>query len=115
MQRLEERKRRNRSTNRFDRFDFDFDPSTRAFQSIAKVVGSVRSLPYRYIIDSFDEEVEDATTSIPPPSSELSTSSVSTKYAPSKFPDYEAWTIDKFERFPGFMICHDPSRERTWW
>ncbi|KAI8417250.1 hypothetical protein FOFC_03563 [Fusarium oxysporum] len=66
-------------------------------------------------MDSFDEEVEDATTSIPPPSSELSTSSASTKYAPSKFPDYEAWTIDKFERFPGFTICHDPSRERTWW
>ncbi|KAH7471429.1 hypothetical protein FOMA001_g13061 [Fusarium oxysporum f. sp. matthiolae] len=66
-------------------------------------------------MDSFDEEVEDATTPIPPPSSELSTSSASTKYAPSKFPDYEAWTIDKFERFPGFTICHDPSRERTWW
>ncbi|WKT53989.1 hypothetical protein QSH57_004573 [Fusarium oxysporum f. sp. vasinfectum] len=66
-------------------------------------------------MDSFDEEVEGATTSIPPPSSELSTSSASTKYAPSKFPDYEAWTIDKFERFPGFTICHDPSRERTWW
>ncbi|EXA30032.1 hypothetical protein FOVG_18539 [Fusarium oxysporum f. sp. pisi HDV247] len=27
-------KLRNRSTNRFDRFDFDFDPSARAFQSI---------------------------------------------------------------------------------
>ncbi|KNB17842.1 hypothetical protein FOXG_22068 [Fusarium oxysporum f. sp. lycopersici 4287] len=66
-------------------------------------------------MDSFDEEVEDATTSIPPPSSELSTSSASAKYAPSKFPDYEAWTIDKFEHFPGFTICHDPSRERTWW
>ncbi|RKK11157.1 hypothetical protein BFJ66_g18341 [Fusarium oxysporum f. sp. cepae] len=63
-------------------------------------------------MDSFDEE--DA-ASTPPPPSELSTSSASTKYAPSRFPDYEAWTIDKFERFPGFTICHDPSRERTWW
>ncbi|EGU73571.1 hypothetical protein FOXB_15921 [Fusarium oxysporum f. sp. conglutinans Fo5176] len=175
-------KLRNRSTNRFDRFDFDFDPSARAFQSIdidrlqvvidrfdrrspnssavlgpyerdtrqTRVLGCLsmlsaqtysiqvnlidltlanavaygltsstlcgtHSLPYRYIMDSFDEEVEDATTSIPPPSSELSTSSASTKYAPSKFPYYEAWTIDKFERFPGFTICHDPSRERTWW
>ncbi|KAH7459448.1 hypothetical protein FOMA001_g16886 [Fusarium oxysporum f. sp. matthiolae] len=52
-------------------------------------------------MDSFDEE--DA-ASTPPPPSELSTSSASTKYAPSRFPDYEAWTIDKFERFPGFTI-----------
>ncbi|KAM4061454.1 ribonuclease H-like protein [Hirsutella rhossiliensis] len=27
--------------------------------------------------------------------------------------NYEAWTTDKFGRFPGFTICHDPSRERT--
>lgn len=65
-------------------------------------------------MDSFDEEVEDI-ASTPPPPSELSTSSASTKSAPSRFPDYEAWTTDKFKRFPGFTICHDPSRERTWW
>lgn len=86
-----------------------------AYGLTSSTLCGTQSLPYRYIMDSFDEEVEDATTSIPPPSSELSTSSASTKYAPSKFPDYEAWTIDKFERFPGFTICHDPSRERTWW
>jgi hypothetical protein len=34
---------------------------------------------------------------------------------PGGFPDYEAWTAEKFERFPGFTIFHDASRERTWW
>jgi hypothetical protein len=64
-------------------------------------------------MDSFDEEVEDVSST--PPHSELSASPVPTKYAPSRFPDYEAWTADKFKRFPGFTACHDPSRERTWW
>ena len=64
-------------------------------------------------MDSFDEETEDVSST--PPPSEPSASSVSSKYAPSQFPDYEAWTTDKFERFPGFTTCHDPSRERTWW
>lgn len=64
-------------------------------------------------MDSFDEEMEDASST--PPPSEQSASSTSTKYAPSRFPDYEAWTTDKFKRFPGFTACHDPCRERTWW
>jgi hypothetical protein len=64
-------------------------------------------------MDSFDEDIE-AASSTPPPS-EPSTSSASTKYAPIRFPDYEAWTTDKFRRFPGFTIGHDSSRERTWW
>jgi hypothetical protein len=64
-------------------------------------------------MDSFDEQSEDVSSTLPP--SEPSASSASTKYAPSRFPDYEAWTTDKFERFPGLTICHDPSRERTWW
>jgi hypothetical protein len=64
-------------------------------------------------MDSFDEDME-AASSTPPPS-EPSTSSASTKYAPIRFPDYEAWTTDKFRWFPGFTIGHDPSRERTWW
>lgn len=64
-------------------------------------------------MDSFDEELEDVSST--PPPSEPSTSSASTKYIPSRVPDYEAWTTDKFKRFPGFTACHDPSRERTWW
>jgi len=60
-------------------------------------------------MDSFDEEIEDDSSAALP--SESSTLSASTRYAPSRFPDYEAWTADKFERFPGFTIC----RERTWW
>ncbi|EFZ03855.2 hAT family dimerization domain protein [Metarhizium robertsii] len=64
-------------------------------------------------MDSFDEENEDV--SLTPSPYEPSASSVSTKDAPSRFPDYEAWTTDKFERFPGFTTCHDPTRERTWW
>ncbi|KAL6405347.1 Ribonuclease H-like protein [Ilyonectria robusta] len=64
-------------------------------------------------MDSFDEELEDISST--PPPSEPSTSSASTKYIPSRVPDYEAWTTDKFKRFPGFTTCHDPSRERTWW
>jgi hypothetical protein len=63
-------------------------------------------------MDSFGEETEDVST---PPPSEPSTSAASTKYAPNRSPDYEAWTTDKFKRFPGFTTCHDPSRERTWW
>ncbi|KAM9874248.1 hypothetical protein VDGL01_11681 [Verticillium dahliae] len=51
-------------------------------------------------MDSFDEEVEDVTSTPPPPSSQLSTSSASTSHAPNRFPAYEAWTTDKFERFP---------------
>ena len=58
-------------------------------------------------MDSFDEQSEDVSSTLPP--SEPSASSASTKYAPSRFPDYEAWTTDKFERFPGLTICHDPS------
>ncbi|KJZ69473.1 hypothetical protein HIM_11135 [Hirsutella minnesotensis 3608] len=63
-------------------------------------------------MDSFDE-VEDISST--PPLSEVSASPIPIKYAPSRFPDYEAWTVDKFKRFPGFTACHDPSRERTWW
>ena len=61
----------------------------------------------------FEEEVE--TVSSSPPPSEPSTLSTPTPYLPSGFPDYEAWTATKFERFPGFTIFHDASRERTWW
>ncbi|KAM7210106.1 hypothetical protein V8F06_014509, partial [Rhypophila decipiens] len=64
-------------------------------------------------MNSFDEEIEDDSSAALP--SEPPTSSASTRYAPSRFPDYGVWTTDKFERFPGFTICHDPSRERTWW
>ncbi|KAF5121007.1 putative AC transposase [Metarhizium anisopliae] len=62
---------------------------------------------------SFEKAIE-AIPSTPPPS-EQSTSSASTKYAPVRFPNYDAWTTDKFRRFPGFTIGHVPSRERTWW
>lgn len=63
------------------------------------------------------EEAEEAKVAIPstPPLSEQSTSSASTKNTPARFPNYDAWTADKYRRFPGFTICHDPSRERTWW
>lgn len=64
-------------------------------------------------MDSFDKEME-VVSSTPAPS-EPSTSSAPTSYAAGRFPDYGAWTTDKFERFPGFTICHDLSRERTWW
>ncbi|KAH8742985.1 hypothetical protein F5883DRAFT_50468 [Diaporthe sp. PMI_573] len=73
-------------------------------------VNTVHFLLFIFILQAGIE----AASSTPPPS-EPSTSSASTKYAPIRFPDYEAWTTDKFERFPGFTICHDPSRERTWW
>lgn len=64
-------------------------------------------------MDSFDDDTE-VSSSMPLPS-ESSTNSASTTYTPSRFPDYEAWTTDRFGRFPGFTICHDPSRERIWW
>ncbi|OBS15043.1 hypothetical protein FPOA_14063 [Fusarium poae] len=64
-------------------------------------------------MDSFDEGIETASTT--PPPSEPSTISASMTYATIKFPDYDVWTADKFRRFPGFTIGHDPSRERTWW
>jgi hypothetical protein len=64
-------------------------------------------------MDSFDEEMEAVSSTAAP--SEPSAGSAPTPYAAGRFPDYEAWTTDKFERFPGFTICHDPSRERTWW
>ncbi|KAL3588058.1 hypothetical protein FPOAC2_13957 [Fusarium poae] len=64
-------------------------------------------------MDSFNEGIETASTT--PPPSEPSTISASMTYATIKFPDYDVWTADKFRRFPGFTIGHDPSRERTWW
>ncbi|KAH7231239.1 uncharacterized protein BKA55DRAFT_196670 [Fusarium redolens] len=64
-------------------------------------------------MDSFDEGIETASTT--PPPSEPSTISASMTYATIKLPDYDVWTADKFRRFPGFTIGHDPSRERTWW
>ncbi|KAM4063470.1 hypothetical protein HRG_013984 [Hirsutella rhossiliensis] len=48
-------------------------------------------------MDALDEDIEIA-SSTPPPSEPTT--------------NYEAWTTDKFGRFPG-TICHDPSRERT--
>lgn len=63
-------------------------------------------------MDSCDEETEGTSTPAP---SEPSTTSTPTKYALSRFPNYETWTADRFKRFPGFTTCHDPSRERTWW
>lgn len=60
-----------------------------------------------------DEETE--MVSSPPPPSEPSTLSTPTPSNPPGFPDYEVWTPEKFERFPGFTIFHDTSRERTWW
>jgi hypothetical protein len=50
-------------------------------------------------MDSFDDEIEDISST--PSPSEPSTSSASTNYAPSRFPDYDTWTTDKFEQFPG--------------
>ncbi|OBS15738.1 hypothetical protein FPOA_13466 [Fusarium poae] len=64
-------------------------------------------------MDSFNKGIETASTT--PPPSEPSTISASMTYATIKFPDYDVWTADKFRRFPGFTIGHDPSRERTWW
>jgi hypothetical protein len=64
-------------------------------------------------MESLDDDMETASSTQPP--SEPSTSSASRKYAPVRFPDYDAWTTDKFRRFPGFTIGHDLSRERTWW
>jgi hypothetical protein len=61
----------------------------------------------------FDEDTE--MTSSPPPSSEQSALSTPTPCPPGGFPDYEGWTAEKFQRFPGFTIFHDASRERTWW
>ncbi|KAL5313169.1 hypothetical protein ACEPPN_018902 [Leptodophora sp. 'Broadleaf-Isolate-01'] len=61
----------------------------------------------------FGEEIE--MISSPPPPSEPSILSNPTSCPPSGFPDYETWTAEKFERFPGFTIFHDTSRERTWW
>ncbi|KAM7210763.1 hypothetical protein V8F06_013858, partial [Rhypophila decipiens] len=54
---------------------------------------------------------DDSSAALP---SEPPTSSASIRYAPNRFPDYGVWTTDNFEQFPGFTICHDPSRERTW-
>ncbi|KAM4060204.1 ribonuclease H-like protein [Hirsutella rhossiliensis] len=48
-------------------------------------------------MDALDEDIEIA-SSTPPPSEPTT--------------NYEAWTTDKFGRFPA-SICHDPSRERT--
>lgn len=62
-------------------------------------------------MDSFDEEME-VVSSTPTPS-EPSARSAPMPYAAGRFPDYEAWTADKFERFTGFTICHDPSRYRV--
>ncbi|KAJ3495227.1 hypothetical protein NLG97_g3547 [Lecanicillium saksenae] len=64
-------------------------------------------------MDSFDEEAEEGLSSLL--TSEPSTSSTPTKRSSNVFPNYNAWTADRFERFPGFTTCHDPSRERTWW
>lgn len=62
---------------------------------------------------SLDEELDVASS--PPPLSEPSTRSTPTPSNPAGFPDYEAWTPEKFERFPGLTIYHDSTRERTWW
>lgn len=62
-------------------------------------------------MDLNDDMTEDVST---PPASEASATS-SSKYTPSRFPDYEIWTADRFQRFPGLTACHDPARERTWW
>ncbi|KAJ9419097.1 hypothetical protein QL093DRAFT_2565266 [Fusarium oxysporum] len=86
-----------------NRFDFDFDPSTRAFHVTQDRPVSLDALNLidltlaNVVAYGLTSKVEDATTLIPPPSSELLTSLASTKYVPSKFLDYEAWTIDKFE------------------
>jgi hypothetical protein len=53
-----------------------------------------------------DEDTE--MTSSPPPL-EPSTLSTLTSYGPGGFPDYEGWTADKFQHFPGFTIFHDIS------
>ena len=50
----------------------------------------------------FDEDAE--MTSSPPPPSEPSSLSTPTPCPPGGFPDYESWTAEKFQRFPGFPI-----------
>ena len=64
-------------------------------------------------MDLVNDEAQEEFSSLPP--SEPSTSSTSTKHSSNAIPNYNAWTADRFERFPGFTTCHDPSRERTWW
>jgi hypothetical protein len=61
----------------------------------------------------FEEEIE--MVSLPPPLLEPSILSNLTSCPPSGFPDYKAWTAEKFERFPSFTTFHNASRERTWW
>ncbi|KHO10676.1 FluG domain-containing protein [Metarhizium robertsii ARSEF 23] len=64
-------------------------------------------------MDPFDDETDNVSST--PPPSEPSTNSTSSAHEPSRFPDYQMWTTERFKRFPNFTACHDPSRERTWW
>ncbi|QLI71023.1 uncharacterized protein G6M90_00g080370 [Metarhizium brunneum] len=64
-------------------------------------------------IDSFDDDTDDISSA--PPPSDPSNNSTSSAHDPSGFPDYQTWTTERFKRFPNFIICHDPSREQTWW
>ncbi|EFY95405.1 Ribonuclease H-like protein [Metarhizium robertsii ARSEF 23] len=64
-------------------------------------------------MDPFDDETDNVSST--PPPSEPSTNSTSSVHEPSRFPDYQTWTTERFKRFPNFTACHDPSRERTWW
>jgi hypothetical protein len=41
--------------------------------------------------------------------------STPTPWTPGGFPDYECWTAEKFQHFPGITTFHNGSRERTWW
>jgi hypothetical protein len=29
--------------------------------------------------------------------------------------DYEKWDLQWLRRFPGYVLAHDPAKERSWW
>jgi hypothetical protein len=29
--------------------------------------------------------------------------------------DYDKWDLQWLKRFPGYVLAHDPAKERSWW